>query len=367
MAVRRGRGTCVWREDRKQYQASIRMGLEASGKRRRVTAYGKTAKDAENSLATKVLKIKSGEYRRPSKETVGAYLDAWLADRDGIKASTRTLYQTVIDRYIKPHVGGALLDRFAQRDPVRELYKRLRGVGASARNVRHVHVVLGAAFRAAVKDDRIFRNPMEGVEAPHYRPVERPTITVEDGERFLEAAKGHALYALFVLALDSGARQGELFGLRRADVDLKNRIVAIRRSVSYAAGGTIAESTTKTGRSRSVPVSVRTTDALRAHLKAHMASEYVFTDEHGRPLRKENFIRRAFHPIRDKASLPATIHFHDLRHACATRLLLQGVHPKVVAERLGHASTEQTLETYSHVVPSLGREAADLFDKVASD
>ena len=92
-----------------------------------------------------------------------------------------------------------------------------------------------------------------------------------------------------------------------------------------------------------------------------------FTDERGRPLRKENFIRRAFHPIWDKARLSATVHFHDLRHAYATRQLLQGVHPKVVAERLGHSSTDQTLETYSHVVPSLGREAADLFDKVASD
>ena len=367
MPVRRGRGTCVWREGRKEYQASIRMGLDARGKPRRVTAYGKTARDAESALATRIAKIRSGEYRQPSRETVAAYLDAWLADRAGIKASTRTLYQTVIDRHIKPHVGDALLDRFAQRDPVKELYKRLRGFGASARNVRHVHIVLGAAFRAAVKNDRLSRNPMDGIETPPYRPIERPTVAVEDGERFLKTAQRHPLYALFVLALDSGARQGELFGLRRADIDLKNRIVAIRRSVSYAAGGALIESTTKTGKSRSVPVSIRTTEALRAHLKAHMASEYVFTDERGRPLRKENFIRRAFHPIRDEAGLPATIHFHDLRHACATRLLLQGVHPKVVAERLGHSSTDQTLETYSHVVPSLGRGAADLFDRVALD
>jgi hypothetical protein len=142
----------VWREDRQQYQASIRMGLEASGKRRRVTACGKTAKDAESSLAIKVAKIKSGEYRQLSRETVAAYPDAWLADRDGIKASTRTPYQTFTARYIKPHVGSALLDRFAQRDPVKELYKHLRTVGASARNVRHVHVVLGAAFRISLTD-----------------------------------------------------------------------------------------------------------------------------------------------------------------------------------------------------------------------
>jgi len=123
----------------------------------------------------------------------------------------------------------------------------------------------------------------------------------------------------------------------------------------------------KTGRTRSVPISQRTVAALKTHLKANMGTEYVFTDESGHPLRKENFIRRVFHPLLETAELSVNLHFHDVRHACATRLLLQGVHPKVVAERLGHTSTNQTLETYSHVVPSLGREAADLFDKVATD
>jgi len=147
---------------------------------------------------------------------------------------------------------------------------------------------------------------------------------------------------------------------------LKNRTIAIRRSVRYANDGRLMVTETKTGRDRLVPISLRSANALRSHFKANMASEYVFTEpQTGKPLRKENFIRRSFRPLLKRAGLPP-IRFHDLRHSTATRLLVQGVHPKVVQDWLGHSSITVTLDTYSHAIPSLGREAADLFDRAAS-
>lgn len=117
-------------------------------------------------------------------------------------------------------------------------------------------------------------------------------------------------------------------------------------------------SETKMGRDRIVPISLHSANALRSHFKAHIASEYVFIEpQTGQPLRKENFIRRSFRPLLKRAGFPA-IRFHDLRHGTATRLLVQGVHPKVVQDRLGHSSITVTLDTYSHAIPSLGRKAA---------
>jgi integrase len=98
--------------------------------------------------------------------------------------------------------------------------------------------------------------------------------------------------------------------------------------------------------------------------RASTKSLWVFCDRTGEPLRKENFIRRSFRPLLEAAKLPV-IRFHDLRHSAATRMLIQGIHPKIVADILGHASVQVTLDTYSHVLPSMGREAADEFDQLA--
>jgi integrase len=120
----------------------------------------------------------------------------------------------------------------------------------------------------------------------------------------------------------------------------------------------------KTSKERNVPISRHAAAALRDHLKQTMGAEWVFAGENGQPLRKENFARRSWRLTLKRAGL--LIKFHGLRHSCATRLLTQGVHPKIVAERLGHSSVHVTLDTYSHAIPALGREAADKFHDVTS-
>jgi integrase len=130
-------------------------------------------------------------------------------------------------------------------------------------------------------------------------------------ERLAERGTVVEIVLLAVLALDPDARQGELFALRRSDVDLKNRTITIRRSVRYANDGRLMVTETKTGRDRMVPISLRSANALRSHFKAHMASEYVFTEpQTGQPLRKENLIRRSFRPLLRRTWL-TPIRFHD--------------------------------------------------------
>jgi integrase len=345
------------------------MGLDNDGRPLRPTAYGKTAAEAQASLKRKVAEIKRGEYKRPDPLTLRKFLEDLLADRrasNDLRESTFTLYQGIVRKHIVPRIGDKRLDKVTARD-IDTVYTGLRADGASERMVKFVHVILGTAFRNAFQTERIVKNPMLRVSAvPKYKAPEQSTLTPEQGEHLLSVSRNDVLHALYVLALDTGARQGELFALRRADVDLKNRTIAIRRSVRYANDGRLMVTETKTGRDRMIPISLRSANALRSHFKAHMASEYVFTEpQTGQPLRKENFIRRSFRPLLKRAGLP-TIRFHDLRHSTATRLLVQGVHPKIVQDRLGHSSITVTLDTYSHAIPSLGREAADLFDRAAS-
>ncbi|HKV44302.1 MAG TPA: site-specific integrase, partial [bacterium] len=116
---------------------------------------------------------------------------------------------------------------------------------------------------------------------------------------------------------------------------------------------------------RTVDLPIIAVTALREHRERMLAEGHphglVFCDTHGGPVRKSNLVRRSFLPLIKRAGLPR-IRFHDLRHTAATLLLLQGVHPKVVQERLGHSQISVTLDTYSHVLPSMGREAAAKLD-----
>jgi integrase len=191
-------------------------------------------------------------------------------------------------------------------------------------------------------------NPAAKVPLPK---VAKREMKVYDGEqvvKFLKAASTDRLYAMYVLALDSGMRQGVLFGLQWSVIDFEKGSVSVQRSLEEVKGKhRLKEVKTAKGRRR-IELSQFTLDVLHDHRKRMLAEGFTqgvcFCDTDGGPLRKSNVARRSFQMIMKQASLPA-VRFHDLRHTAATLLLLQGIHPKVVSERLGHASIELTLNT----------------------
>lgn len=192
-------------------------------------------------------------------------------------------------------------------------------------------------------------------------------LDAEQVGQLLRAAREDRLHALYVLAVATGLRQGELLGLQWEDVDLKRGMVAVRRQLAEDGGVLeLREPKTAKGRRR-VDLPNFAIAALRYHRKAMLAAgtpgPLVFCDTEGNPIRKSNLIRRSFQPRLRKAKLPK-IRFHDLRHTAATLLLSQGVHPKIVQERLGHAQISLTLDTDSHVLPSMQKEAAQRLDRL---
>jgi integrase len=191
--------------------------------------------------------------------------------------------------------------------------------------------------------------------------------TAQEARRFLQGIKDDPLRALWTLALTTGMRRGELLGLKWTDVDLESARLSVRRSLAVVDGGPVeSEPKTRRGR-RSISLDESTVALLRQHRaeqaaqrlalgKPFTGGEYIFVSPDGHPIHPDTVTKRS-QVLARRAKLPR-IRFHDLRHTHATLALQAGVHPKVVSERLGHASTVITLDTYSHAVPALEEEAA---------
>jgi integrase len=179
----------------------------------------------------------------------------------------------------------------------------------------------------------------------------------------LTEAAGDRFEALYWVAITTGLRLGELFGLQWQDVDLRAGTISVCRSQSDVKGKlALSEPKTRKGR-RLVTVPAQTVNALVEHRKRMMieglaGADRLFCNVDGGPLRRSDFHRRSFKPLLRRAGLP-NIRFHDLRHTSASLMLSQGVHPKVVQERLGHSQISVTLDVYSHVMPGMQRDAAD--------
>jgi integrase len=253
------------------------------------------------------------------------------------------------------------------------LFAELERQGVGARTRKHVYEVLRKSLRQAVEKRRLQVSPMLGVEPPRRNQPEIPSLSIEQVRKLLKAAVGDPFEALYVLAVHTGMRWGEIAGLQWHDVDLRKGVIHVRRAQRevYTPDGAnkkyrieLAEPKTKSGR-RAIRIGKTTVDALKAHRAklggSPLPSLRVFTTPTGEPLRRSNFGRKHWHPLLIEAGI-TEMGFHSLRHTMATTGLTNGLHPKVIQERLGHARISQTLDTYSHVIPELHEEAATILE-----
>jgi integrase len=268
--------------------------------------------------------------------------------------------------------GGMRLTRLPP-EQLERLYARMLDAGSSARTVRHVHAVLHNALERATKRGRVARNVAQLVDPPAVPRSEKRVLNEDEAQRFLAAIRGDRFEALYLLAISTGMREGELLGLRWQDLDLERGAIQVRQTVAFVKGGGYVFGEPKTAKSRrNVILTAVATAELRRHRMRQAESrlavgaawqdlDLVFTNEVGGPVDGSNVLQRHFYPLLARAGLPR-IRFHDLRHTCATLLLGRGVHPKVVSEMLGHSTVAITMDTYSHVLPTMQREAAAALD-----
>jgi integrase len=337
---------------------------------RRVSA--PTRKECESKLRAAIAAAESGRTLATDKVTVRELADHWLASNaHTVRPSTHRRYSDLMRLHVLPVLGAVQLTKVS---PVhlQGLYASRLDLGLSPTTVAQIHVTLHGAFNQAVRWGFLDRNPCTLVDPPRRTTPETNTWSLEQTRIVLAAGDTGELAALWRLALLCGIRRGELLGLKWEDVDLERGVLSVRRTLSRGNGGTWVLSEPKTASSRrQIALPETCVVALRQHRTRQLEQRlvlgpiwedhgFVFTGRNGAPLHV-NSLDAHFRRLIADAEVPK-IRFHDLRHTCATLLLAEDVHPKIVQERLGHADISMTLNRYSHVMPDMQRKAADTLD-----
>ncbi len=364
---------------------SYRLDLPAvRGQARRQIQVGGFVSEADARVALEEALVEYEPDRpvRRAPDTVGGFLmDRWLRGiRREVADSALSNYSTIVANYVVPRIGDVRLSRLSTRQ-VDQMYADLLESGArdgrplSGATVVQVHRTLRRAFNDAVRWGLINANPVTDAKVP--RPEGR-TLTVwtpEQSAAFIRSVRGDRLFALWLVALHTGMRRGELAGLRWRDVDLTSGKVSIvvQRTTD---GFRVVTVEPKAGSRRVVQLAGDVTAEVRSHRDRQVVErealgirpagpdDVVFADQHGEPYHPQQ-LRVLFGRASERAGLPA-IRLHDLRHTMATTALTAGIHPKVVQERLGHTTVAMTLDTYSHVTDTIQAAAAEELYRVMS-
>lgn len=342
-----------------------------TGKRRQKRVTARTRKDVELEVAKLIGKAQTG-FTDAGKITVRDYLDDWLESvGPSLRPSTARRYRDVVRLHIASQIGNLRLGRLSPGD-VQRLYTNRLAAGLSSTSVHHIHAILHRALDQAVKLGLLTRNVTDAVDPPRRQNPEMQVWSVSEASRVLAAAEGDELEALWRLAITTGMRRGEILGLRWSDIDFAAGTLAVRRTLSRGSTSRleVGEPKTTAGRRR-VALPASTVASLRRHQTRQKSlwlaigqgygdRELVFATVNGTPIHP-NTLARAYDKLIARAGVPR-IRFHDLRHTSATILLASGEHPKVVQERLGHASISETLDRYSHVSADMQQRAAQRID-----
>ena len=336
---------------------------------KRKSLYGKTRAEVAKKLATAMKTAQEGIPLPPERETVGAYLERWLTDvaKPSVRPNTFVSYQVLVKRHLIPALGKIPLSRLSPQD-VQAVMNRKRAEKLSPRYVQYMRSILRSALNQAVRWGLVVRNVAALVTPPKMERYEIRPWTPDQARSFLAFIKGDPLEALFTLALATGARRGELLALRWDDIDLEEGLLQVRGTLQRIDGKwQVCEPKTERAR-RTIALSEPTVNALRAHRVCQLEERlrtgdlwqdfgHVFTAPLGTPL-SPNTVSHRFHALVKRSGLPDQ-RFHDLRHCAASYMLVLGESPRVVMDILGHSQISMTLNTYSHVIPSLQRAAAN--------
>ena len=374
----------IRKRGKNSYSITISTGRDPiTGKYKQVyeTVTG-TKKDAERRLSELLNQFDNGTFMKPSKTTLGEYLEKWLRGYVYPNLSPRTAegYESIVRCHLIPALGSIPLLQLKPEHLQQYYSEKLSGGrydgkgGLTQTTVSHHHTCLHRALKMAVQWGLIRHNPVDAVTAPRPQRSDIHTMNEDDLYAFLEVAKKTPYHVLFYTALFTGMRRSELLALRWCDVDLLLCQVYVARSLHRLRTGEIAFRAPKTARGRrmvSLPPSAA--KLLQEHKDKQAAQrtmlgipvkddDLVFSDFEGKPLLPDT-VSHAWVKLVKRAGLDA-IRFHDARHTHASLMLKQGVHPKVVQERLGHATISTTLDLYSHVTPGLQEAAAAGFDNL---
>lgn len=311
------------------------------------------------------------------RQALEVFLVSWLQEcvKPTVRPRTYQSYKYLVDKHISPELGRVPLARMTPQN-VSVFLRRKRAGGLSARSVQYLHAVLRRALGQAERWGLVQRNIAKLVDPPRAERPEVHALSPDEARALLTAVRGDRLEALFSVGLSLGLRLGEALALQWECVDLDKARLSVRATLQRVDGRLRCEAPKSDRSRRTLTLPRFTVAALRDHRRRQLEERllagpgwedtgFVFTTKQGRPLDPCN-VSRHRRKLLKAANLPVC-RYHDLRHTAATLLLTQGVHPRVVMELLGHSEIGITMNTYTHVIPSLRRAAAEKMDAALAD
>ncbi len=373
-----GSGSVFRRPERRGKQWIAQIVLENGKTKQR---YFNTEKEADEALNDMLYEQRRGTLITEKDQTVKQFMEYWLEQvhRPTIRTSSYVEYRRILNNHILPALGHIRLQKLTVQQ-VESFYAQKVKENLSAKRIMGIHGVLRRGLAHAVYLNLISRNVCDIVKKSLPRPErhEAQTLTEEQAQKLLEQVRGQYPWeALFTMAIITGMRRGELVALRWADIHFSERYLQVRRSARQAGLGyglQVGEPKTASSR-RKIVLSPFLVEVLQQHRAGQKEirqaagdtweeNDLVFCNKRGGYINLES-MRTSFKRVLEDMGLP-TMRFHDLRHSAATLLLVMGVHVKVVQELLGHSNILITLNTYSHVLPSIHEKAMDALSSLFS-
>ena len=359
----------------KTWTVIIELPKSGKDKRDRKWLSGfKTKKEAQNAAVEFLSNLNKGITVETSDLTLGEYLDKFLKDYavHNVKHNTYLSYEDAI-KNLKIYVGDIKLSKLQPQLIQTFLSEQLENTQKSPTTIRYYYTVLNISLNLAVKWKLLQNNPCINVSPPKKNETEILPLSQEEADRLLEVSKGKSLHLPIQFALKCGLRRGEILALKWDDI-VENKIYIRHNLILIKNEVKLVEPKTKSGK-RVIIMPDTLFEILgkekekQFKFKEQLGNEYydpydfVVCRDNGSYLRPD-YITKRFKSLIRSNGFPKETRFHDLRHTHATLLLEAGVHPKVVQERLGHSKISMTLDTYSHVLPSMQEKAASEIEKI---
>jgi integrase len=343
---------------------------EADGRRRRKVVYAKSQKEAREKLNAILAAHQKGELPTAGRLTLEAWLRKWL-DRGNWRPKTFTHYEWLVAKHIIPSIGRKPLEKLTPSD-VDAFLKAKLTAGLSPRTVHHLRACLPNALTLAKRDRLVTMNAAGDSKPIKVSRFDATPLSPKDARVLLDQVKADRLEALYVLAVWTGMRQGEVLGLSWSDVDLDAGLLHVRRQLQRLGGKPRLVQLKSESSRRTLLLPEPVIEALRQHQMrqqkepwaAHWDDRWdlVFTGPQGEPL-EATAVLRAFQSHLAAAGLPK-VRFHDLRHTAASLLAASGVHAKIAQTILGHSNFSTTMDVYSHVAVEQQAEAVEALGRL---
>ena len=361
-----------------RYYIVVDLGRDHRNKRKQrwVSGY-KSEKEAERDMPRVLVEMQDG-YKRPKDLTIADYLEDWLnRKRNTVAYGTYAHYRAYVDNHISPGIGTWKLDKLTN-DHIESFMVEINSKKIAQRTKHHIYRIMSNALTDGHRQG-IDADIMDGIDAPRVERREIGYWTLDEMQLFLQHLESKNHDMPFIIALATGVRYGEALGLKWNRVDFEKKTIAITHQLKIEENREtgkeewIISPQLKTNRSyRTIDIDDDTIEVLKKHKLQQEKDKLKAGDDYndldlvcctslGNVITK-SYLRRVFNRSSKRAGVKS-ITFHGLRHTHATLLLNDGVHPKIVQERLGHESIQTTLDTYSHLIPGIQEIAATSINK----